>query len=94
MEAGYSKSRIKPQLAGLQSSKIMVPTIRGSIVAEFKQVGETSDFLINLPGNMKSEFVLMVPEKSVIYFNGKKIDNYKGVLNLFPGTNSISIKPL
>ena len=94
LEPGYSKSRIKPQLAGLESSKIEVPTIRGSINAAFKQVGNTSEYIISLPGNMKSEFILLISEKSGIYFNGERIDNYKGVLNLLPGTNKIGIKPI
>jgi len=94
VEPGYSKSRIKPQLAGLKSSKIEVPTIRGSIKAEYKQVGDMYEFLISLPGNMKSEFLLPIPVKSRIYFNGEKINDYKGSLNLFPGTNNISIKPI
>ena len=44
--------------------------------------------------NYKSEFVLPIPEKSAIYFNGKRINNYIGILNLLPGTNLISIKPI
>lgn len=94
VEPGYSKSRIKPQLAGLKTSKILVPTIRGSIKAEFIQTVDSYEFYIELPGNMKSEFVLPIPEKSAIYFNGKRINNYIGILNLLPGTNLITIKPI
>ena len=92
VEPGYSKLRIEPQLAGLTNTKIMVPTIRGSIRAEFKQVEGSDEFTIDLPGNMQSEFVFPIPEKSIIYLNGDRIDNYIGLLNLFPGTNRISIK--
>ena len=94
VEPGYSKSRIKPQLAGLKTSKILVPTIRGSIKAEFIQTVDSYEFHIELPGNMKSEFVLPIPEKSAIYFNGKRINSYKGILILLPGPNIISIKPI
>jgi len=92
LEPGYSKSRIKPQLAKLKTSKIMVPTIRGSIRAEFRQIEGSNEFIIELPGNMKSEFIFPISEESIIYLNGDRIDNYIGLLNLFPGTNRISIK--
>jgi alpha-L-rhamnosidase len=94
LEPGYSKSRIKPQLAELKTSKIMVPTIRGSIKAEFRQVEGSYEFLIDLPGNMDCEFIYPIKGNSSIYLNDEKINNYKGVLNLFPGTNRISIKPI
>lgn len=89
---GYSKLRIQPQMAGLTNTKIMVPTIRGSVRAEFKQVAGSYEFIIDLPGNMQGEFVFPITEKFIIYLNGERVDNYIGSLNLFPGTNRISIK--
>ncbi len=94
VEPGYSKCRIKPQLAELKTSKIMVPTIRGSIKAEFKHVEDSYEFLIDLPGNMDCEFIYPIDESSSIYLNEEIINNFKGVLNLFPGRNNISIKPI
>jgi hypothetical protein len=94
VEPGYSKCRIKPQLAELKTSKIMVPTIRGSIKAEFKHVDDSYEFLIDLPGNMDCEFIYPINESSSIYLNEEIINNFKGVLNLFPGRNNISIKPI
>lgn len=94
VEAGYSKSRIKPQLADLKASKIMVPTIRGSIKAEFEQVEGSYEFLIDLPGNMDCEFIYPIDENSSIYLKDEIINSYKGSLNLFPGRNKISIKSI
>jgi len=92
VEPGYSKLRIKPQLAGLKSSNILVPTIRGSIEAKFKQLENSVEFIISLPGNTNCEFVYPLDKNSNIYLNGERINNYQGSLNLFSGTKKISIK--
>ena len=51
---------IKPQLSTLTFSKIKLPTIKGTITAEYKN----KVFIIELPKGMEGEFIS--PEKGVI----------------------------
>ena len=52
---GFGRVVIKPQLGNLKYSKIAVPTIRGTISAEFSDKGKTKQYLITLPGNMECD---------------------------------------
>jgi hypothetical protein len=54
---GWSKTTIRPRLSKLTESTIMVPTIRGNILAEYTKKGDSSCYRITLPGNMEGEFV-------------------------------------
>jgi hypothetical protein len=63
-EPGFSKAIIKPQLSSLKQSRIEVPTIRGTITAEFRDKGSSKEFLITIPGNMECDFV--IPGRKVI----------------------------
>jgi hypothetical protein len=60
---GFGRVVIKPQLGNLKYSKITVPTIRGTITAEFRDKGKTKQYLITLPGNMEGDFEVS-PEQS------------------------------
>ncbi len=56
---GFAAVQIKPQTDGLKFSKIIVPTIKGSIIAEFHQISAREEtFEITLPDNMSGEFLL------------------------------------
>lgn len=57
VKPGYAKAVIRPQLSRLKSSRIMVPTIRGPIVAEFRDTGKSKEYSITIPGNIKCDFV-------------------------------------
>ncbi|MCX6330317.1 MAG: alpha-L-rhamnosidase [Bacteroidia bacterium] len=70
---GYAKAVIRPQLSSLKYSKIKVPTIRGTILAEFRNIGKSKEYLITIPGNMEGDFIV----------DGKK------VIKLDPGFNKI-----
>jgi hypothetical protein len=58
VKPGYSKAVIKPQLGNLAYSQISIPTIRGNIVAEFKNSGKSKEYLIIIPANMECDFVI------------------------------------
>jgi alpha-L-rhamnosidase len=66
-EPGYARAVIKPQLSSLKFSKITVPTIRGSIIAEFNDTGKSKEYLITIPGNMQCDFI--APKGKVIKLN-------------------------
>ena len=56
-EPGWNRAIIKPQLSKLNLSRIMVPTIRGNIVAEYSKNGASSFYRITLPGNMECDLI-------------------------------------
>ncbi len=64
-EAGFSKAVIRPQLSNLKYSKIKVPTIRGPIIAEFRDTGKSREYHISIPGNMRCDLIL--PGNKIIY---------------------------
>jgi hypothetical protein len=57
-EPGFTRTVIRPQLSSLKFSKVIVPTIRGSIIAEFKDTGKSKEYLIKIPANMECDLVL------------------------------------
>ena len=91
-EPGFISAEIQPQLYGLQSSKIIVPTIRGNIKAEYKDEKETKEFIIWIPGNMECDFILTDPENSITNFNDKIFVGRKDRLKLTPGLNKIILR--
>lgn len=87
---GYSSAEIKPQLNKLKISKIIVPTIRGSIKAEYLNNGDSKEFIVWIPGNMECEFNLTNVTFSNVYLNDKEIVQNKGKFALHPGYNKIT----
>jgi hypothetical protein len=88
---GFSKADIRPQLSSLTYSKIIVPTIRGSIFAEFRDSGKSKEYMITIPGNMECDFILNDIEDLTITLNGKKLNTETGIIKLNPGKNRIII---
>jgi len=89
-EPGWAKAIIKPQLSILKKSKISVPIIRGNIIAEFIDNGQSKEYTITIPANMECDFVL--PDKNGVFLNSVKTDSDSGILKLKPGLNKILIK--
>ena len=58
-EPGFKKAVIRPQLGSLKHSRISVPTIRGTITAEFSDTEGDKEYTINIPGNMDCDLVLL-----------------------------------
>jgi hypothetical protein len=69
-EPGFAKAAIKPQLGNLKYSKITIPTIRGSIVAEFRLKGIAKEYFITIPANMKCDFILPGTSKVIPLMSG------------------------
>lgn len=91
VEPGFSKVEIKPQLSKLKFSKVIVPTIRGKIIAEYTNDGDSQEYLITIPGNMECNFVSVNKSKN-IFLNGEKIISSDRIINLLPGKNEIILK--
>lgn len=63
-EPGFSKTKIRPQLSNLSYSKVEIPTIRGQIIAEYRNNVNSYEYTIILPANMTGE--MLIPEKEPI----------------------------
>jgi hypothetical protein len=91
-QPGFAKVRIAPQLGKLTYSKIKVPTLQGAIHAKFKQTNDNDkEFTIELPANMKGEFVIFQNLNRKILVNNKKVKPRNGVIRLSPGINNVII---
>jgi hypothetical protein len=90
-EPGYSKAVIKPQLGNLTYSQISVPTIRGNIVAEFRNSGTSREYLIIIPANMECDFLIDSVNNLTITPGGMKTKIKTGIIKLHPGTNKLTL---
>ena len=90
---GYGVATIKPQLASLKNSTIVVPTIRGQIKADYQKVSNRlSYYTIEIPANMAAEFVMDFPETAVVSVNGELVNLSFGSVRLNPGVNEIELR--
>lgn len=89
---GYSGALIKPQLSNLTHSKIRVPTIRGNIDAEFRNIGNSREYIINVPANMECDFIPGSVNNLTITLDGRQFKAPAGIIKLHPGLNKLIIK--
>jgi alpha-L-rhamnosidase len=89
---GFAAVQIKPQINDLKFSKIKVPTIKGLIIAEFRQIrpGEET-FEIKLPENMSGEFILPLNKRLKVNKNVRSKAN-NGKIILRPGLNKLMLE--
>jgi hypothetical protein len=90
---GFEKAVIRPQMGDLTYSKISMPTIRGSIKAEFRMNGSSKEYIIFIPANMECDLDLGDLNNFKIKANGKKIKSMSGIIRLRTGTNKVFINP-
>jgi hypothetical protein len=84
---------IKPQLASLKNSSIVVPTIRGQIKADYQKASNRlSNYTIEIPANMAAEFVMDFPETAVVTVNGETVNLSFGSVRIEPGINKMEIR--
>ncbi|WP_319481417.1 sulfatase-like hydrolase/transferase [uncultured Draconibacterium sp.] len=90
---GYGMAIIKPQMASLKSSSIVVPTIRGQIKGDYHKISNSLfKYKIEIPANMVAEFEMDFPKTAVVRLNGKTMDLSFGSLRLESGMNEIEVK--
>jgi hypothetical protein len=90
---GYEVTIIKPQLASLKNSSIVVPTIRGQIKADYQKASNRlSNYTIEIPANMAAEFVMDFPETAVVTVNGETVNLSFGSVRIEPGINKMEIR--
>jgi alpha-L-rhamnosidase len=89
---GFARAKIRPQMGDLTYSKISMPTIRGSIKAEFRMNGSSKEYIIFIPANMECDFIIDTVNNLTIKHNGKEKRIKSGNLILKPGLNKIILK--
>lgn len=90
---GYGVAMIKPQMADLKRSSIVVPTIKGQIKGEYRKISNRfSNYSIEIPANMVAEFFMDFPSSAVVTLNGATVNLSFGSVRLNPGMNKIEIR--
>ena len=90
---GFGIATIKPQMSKLRSSKIEVPTVRGTIKGKYTYNGaRLQTYVIEIPGNMVAEFSLNGLEGKDLLHNGSKVPSAFDSIRLDPGKHTIQLK--
>lgn len=90
---GFGIASIKPQMSKLKSSEIEVPTVRGTIKANYKYNGaRLQTYTIEIPGNMVAEFSLNDLDGKDLIHNGEKVPSAFDTIRLSPGKHTIQLK--
>jgi len=90
---GYGVATIKPQMASLRNSSIVVPTIKGQIKGKYRKVNNRlSNYIIKIPSNMVAEFIMDFPKTAVVSLNAELVNLSFGSVRLNPGVNNIEVR--
>lgn len=90
---GYGVAIIKPQMASLKNSSIVVPTVKGQIKGVYERVdNQISKYSIEIPANMLAEFIMDFPRTAEVTLNGEVQNIERGRISLNPGVNSIVVR--
>lgn len=89
---GFAKVAIRPQPGALTFSKIKVPTIKGPIYAEYKQIErKVRLFIVEIPKGMTGEFIITAAPYARIIKNNRVVRSNKDCLQLSEGVTHIKI---
>ncbi|WP_034042172.1 sulfatase-like hydrolase/transferase [Wocania ichthyoenteri] len=89
---GFGVANINPKMGNLKNSSIKVPTIKGSIKAEYLYENPRLQiFNIEIPGNMVAEFGIDLKSKEELIHNGKKVNTIFSSIRLEAGKHQIEI---
>jgi alpha-L-rhamnosidase len=90
---GSSIVAIKPQLANLDKTSIIVPMINGNIKASYERKSELlQEYRIEIPANVSAELELKSATNDQILLNGQKVDRSFKNIRLSAGENLIEMK--
>lgn len=91
--AGFEVVTIKPQMASLKNSSIVVPTINGQIKATYiRKNDRLTEYVIELPAGMAGEFVFDKSSENELTLNGNTVNTLFDYVALQPGLNKIQVK--
>ena len=90
---GFGVVSIKPQMSKLKKSTIEVPTVKGTVKANYTYNGERlQTYEIEIPGNIIGEFSLNGSEGKELIHNGKIVPSAFEFIRLTPGKHTIQLK--
>lgn len=90
--AGFDAVEIKPQMGLLKNSSIEVPTIKGTIKADYLKRGNRfTQYTIELPANMVGELSLKLSAQDVVTHNGNPVNLQFNTIRLLPGKNQVDV---
>ncbi|MFC5624799.1 sulfatase-like hydrolase/transferase [Algoriphagus winogradskyi] len=90
---GFGIAQIQPQMSTLKSSSIEVPTVLGSIKANYVfNNARLQTYEIEIPANMVVEFSLTEMDGKDVIHNGQKVATAFGTIRLEPGKHTILLK--
>jgi alpha-L-rhamnosidase len=90
---GFELVSIKPQPGSLKNSSIVVPTIKGQIKGDYKNISDRlQTYQITLPGNVVAEFIYNAGSNEVVVLNGVAVNPGFESIRLEPGVNNIEIR--
>jgi alpha-L-rhamnosidase len=90
---GFGIAQIQPQMSTLKSSAIEVPTVLGSIKADYIfNNARLQTYEIEIPANMVAEFSLKELGGKDVIHNGEKVATAFGTIRLEPGKHTIQLK--
>ncbi|MCB0629250.1 MAG: family 78 glycoside hydrolase catalytic domain [Saprospiraceae bacterium] len=90
---GFGIVRIHPRMGDLKTSSIKIPTIRGTIQAEYTFINNRRQrYVINLPGNTVANFQLDLGPEDTVVLNGKPANLAFGSVRLEAGENVIEVQ--
>ncbi|WP_339725877.1 family 78 glycoside hydrolase catalytic domain [uncultured Paraglaciecola sp.] len=88
---GFTNIIIRPQMADLKHSEIVVPTLSGKISGSYQlQASGSQKFSFIIPANTTAEFIFNELSKRSITLNDEKVKG-KNAIILLPGANEIFI---
>ncbi len=70
LEPGYKKVIVRPQAGGLESARLKLPTIRGTIEMALRQGGGRTEIELTLPANMTAEIWVPARPGAVVRVDG------------------------
>ncbi len=89
---GFETATIQPQMADLEHSSIVVPTLLGLIKGKYQRENDhLRKYEIAVPANMAAEFSIPSSTEVNITLNGKTVNPTFGSIRLYPGVNRIEI---
>ncbi|MFI3267442.1 MAG: family 78 glycoside hydrolase catalytic domain [Rikenellaceae bacterium] len=88
----FKKAVVKPQLADLTSSEIVVPTLLGDISGKYKATKSKKVYEIVVPANMQAVFEVVEDGDVSVKYNGDKLPKNTMTIELKVGKNTIEIR--
>lgn len=89
LEPGFARMRIAPQPASLTSASLKMPTIRGTVLVDFRRDGQAVRLDVTIPANTRAEVHVPGADPATVRESGVAPDREPGVRPVSPGVYDI-----